>query len=243
MRYAFIVPRKKPNVELISILTHMKQYVYLFLGMTLFIFGISSLVSRSFVEEGEKQILDAQLTDITTDNTQKLDTMESSTATERPVIIMKTSKGDITIELFEDLSPVTTGNILDFARDGLYEGTVFHRVIEDFMIQGGDPLSKDDANRARFGTGGPGFEFEDEFNDQPLVEGSFAMANSGPNTNGSQFFIVTAEETPWLDGAHTNVGRVIGGMDIVGEIGTAPTDARDLPLEDIRIESVEIVRE
>lgn len=220
----------------------MKQYVYLFLGLTLFIFGISSLVSRSFVQEGERQILDAQLTDITR-QTEESPMEQTTPTTERPVITMKTSKGDITIELFADLSPVTAGHILDFAREGLYEGTIFHRVIEDFMIQGGDPLSKDDANRARFGTGGPGFDFEDEFNDQPLVAGSFAMANSGPNTNGSQFFIVTAEETPWLDGAHTNVGRVIGGMDVVEEIGTTPTDARDLPLEDIRIESVEIVRE
>ncbi len=220
----------------------MKQYIYLFLGLTLFVFGISSLVSRTFVQEGERQILDAQFTDITR-QTEKPIMEQSIPTTERPIITMKTSKGDITIELFADLSPVTVGNILDFAREGLYEGTLFHRVIEDFMIQGGDPLSKNDANRARFGTGGPGFEFEDEFNDQPLVSGSFAMANSGPNTNGSQFFIVTAEETPWLDGAHTNVGQVVGGMDIVEEIGTTDTDARDMPLEDIRIESVEIVRE
>jgi peptidyl-prolyl cis-trans isomerase B (cyclophilin B) len=109
------------------------------------------------------------------------------------------------------------------------------------MIQGGDPLSKDVNKKDFWGTGGPGYKFEDEFNDVALVKGSLAMANSGPNTNGSQFFIVTKDFTPWLDGKHTNFGRVTDGMDIVDKIGTVPTDGRDKPLEDVMIESIELV--
>lgn len=111
------------------------------------------------------------------------------------------------------------------------------------MIQGGDPLTKDNAMKARWGTGGPNYQFDDEFNNHKLVRGSLAMANSGPNTNGSQFFIVTAEATPWLDGKHTNFGEVTGGMDVVAKIENVATEGKgsiDRPIEDIIINSIEL---
>lgn len=157
-------------------------------------------------------------------------------------VIMKTNQGDITIELFGEDSPETVNNFLNLAKLGFYDGIKFHRVIKDFMIQSGDPLSCDPAMLARWGTGGPGYAFADEFNDHKLIRGSLAMANSGPNTNGSQFFIVTTESTPWLDGKHTNFGEVVEGMDIVDKIEAAQTDARDVPMTDMVIESIELVK-
>ena len=148
-----------------------------------------------------------------------------------------TDMGDIEIELYGDESPVTVGNFLVLANRGFYNATSFHRVINDFMIQGGDPLSLED-DRTLHGTGGPGYTFADEFNNKPLVEGSFAMANAGPNTNGSQFFIVTAEATPWLDGKHTNFGHVVKGMDVLKNIEAAAVDARSNPLERIAVQTI-----
>jgi peptidyl-prolyl cis-trans isomerase B (cyclophilin B) len=145
---------------------------------------------------------------------------------------MQTNKGTIEIELFDDDAPKTVENFTKLARDGFYDGVIFHRVIPDFMIQGGDPTGT--------GSGGPGYQFEDEFNNNKVVRGALAMANAGPNTNGSQFFIVTAEATPWLDGKHTVFGRVTAGMDVVDEIEQVETDSRDKPHEDIRIESVTV---
>ena len=139
---------------------------------------------------------------------------EQPMAQERQTIVMKTNQGDITFELFNDKSPKTVENFVKLAKDGFYDDTRFHRVIKDFMIQGGDPQSKDVSLAAQWGTGGPGYQFEDEFNDEPLVRGSLAMANSGPNTNGSQFFI-TFVKTPWLDGRHTVFGQVLEGKDVV----------------------------
>jgi len=143
---------------------------------------------------------------------------------------LHTSKGAIEFELFDDDAPKTVENFLKLAREGFYDGVIFHRVIPDFMIQGGDPTGT--------GRGGPGYQFEDEFNDNKVVRGAFAMANAGPNTNGSQFFIVTAEATPWLDGKHTVFGRVTNGMDVVDEIESVDTDANDKPRDEIRIETV-----
>jgi cyclophilin family peptidyl-prolyl cis-trans isomerase len=143
-----------------------------------------------------------------------------------------TNHGAIEFELFDDDAPKTVQNFLDLAGKGFYDGVIFHRVIPDFMIQGGDPTGT--------GTGGPGYTFEDEFNDHPVVRGALAMANAGPNTNGSQFFIVTAEATPWLDGKHTVFGQVTNGMDVVNQISSAATDASDKPLERISIERVEV---
>src|SRR6059036_4160785 len=140
------------------------------------------------------------------------------------------SHGTIRIELFDDDAPATVENFRKLAADGFYDGVIFHRVIKDFMIQGGDPTGT--------GTGGPGYTFEDEFNDHKVERGALAMANAGPNTNGSQFFIVTTDAAPWLDGKHTVFGKVTEGMDIVDKIEAAETDARDKPVDEVRIESV-----
>jgi cyclophilin family peptidyl-prolyl cis-trans isomerase len=145
---------------------------------------------------------------------------------------MQTNQGAIEIELFDDDAPKTVENFKKLANDGFYNGVIFHRVIPDFMIQGGDPTGT--------GSGGPGYTFEDEFNDHKVVRGALAMANAGPNTNGSQFFIVTAEATPWLDGKHTVFGQVTSGMDVVDTIEQAETGAGDKPREEMRIESVSI---
>jgi peptidyl-prolyl cis-trans isomerase B (cyclophilin B) len=145
---------------------------------------------------------------------------------------MHTNHGAIEIELFDDDAPKTVENFRKLADDGFYDGVIFHRVIRDFMIQGGDPTGT--------GTGGPGYSFEDEINDHKIVRGALAMANAGPNTNGSQFFIVTTQEAPWLDGKHTVFGRVTSGMETVDTIESQPTDARDKPVEDAKIERVEL---
>jgi peptidyl-prolyl cis-trans isomerase B (cyclophilin B) len=145
---------------------------------------------------------------------------------------LNTSKGPIAVELFDDDAPKTVENFRTLAGKGFYEGVIFHRVIPDFMIQGGDPTGT--------GSGGPGYTFEDEFNDRKVVRGALAMANAGPNTNGSQFFIVTAEACPWLDGKHTVFGQVSDGMDVVDAISGVDTDASDRPREDVKIESVEL---
>ena len=147
--------------------------------------------------------------------------------------VITTNMGDVTVDLFESLSPITVNNFVSLARDGFYDGLIFHRVIDDFMIQGGDPTGT--------GSGGPGYSFADEFNDEKLVKGSLAMANAGPNTNGSQFFIVTADKTPWLDGKHTNFGFVTEGQEVIDAIAKVEKDARDKPLEDVVIESIAIV--
>jgi peptidyl-prolyl cis-trans isomerase B (cyclophilin B) len=145
---------------------------------------------------------------------------------------MRTNQGDIVLELFDEDAPKTVDNFKQLAGQGFYDGLIFHRVIRDFMIQGGCPLGT--------GTGGPGYTFEDEINDHKIVRGALAMANAGPDTNGSQFFIVTTAEAPWLDGKHTVFGRVVEGMDVVGRIEGARTDARDKPVDEQRIESVSL---
>jgi peptidyl-prolyl cis-trans isomerase B (cyclophilin B) len=144
---------------------------------------------------------------------------------------LHTSRGAVEVELFDDDAPATVDNFTRLSREGFYDGVIFHRVIDDFMIQGGDPTGT--------GSGGPGYTFDDEQNEHRVVRGALAMANSGPNTNGSQFFIVTAEECPWLDGKHTVFGRVVSGMDVVDEISKAPKGERDRPLEPVAIERVE----
>jgi cyclophilin family peptidyl-prolyl cis-trans isomerase len=145
---------------------------------------------------------------------------------------LHTNHGPIEVELFDDDAPKTVENFVKLARDGFYDGVIFHRVIPDFMIQGGDPTGT--------GTGGPGYTFEDEFNDRKVVRGALAMANAGPNTNGSQFFVVTAEATPWLDGKHTVFGQVTNGMDAVDAISNVDTDSSDKPRDEVVIERVEL---
>jgi len=155
--------------------------------------------------------------------------------------IINTNQGNITVEFFNEDSPITVNNFLNLVSDGFYKQTKFHRVIKDFMIQGGDPNSKND-DTFSYGTGSPGYKFADEFNNHKLVAGSLAMANSGPNSNGSQFFIVTAESTPWLDGMHTNFGKVVAGMDVISKIENVETGERDIPVEPIIINSIELVK-
>ena len=148
---------------------------------------------------------------------------------------LHTNHGPIEVELFDEDAPKTVGNFTKLAGEGFYDGVVFHRVIPDFMIQGGDPTGT--------GTGGPGYTFEDEINEHKIVRGALAMANAGPNTNGSQFFIVTADACPWLDGKHTVFGRVTGGMEAVDTISNLPVDSRDKPADDAVIERVELAEE
>jgi len=174
--------------------------------------------------------------DINLDNQKNV---ESTLVEKYKQATLKTNMGDITVEFYGADSPKTVENFLKLTEDGFYNETKFHRIIADFMIQGGDPNSKGD-NTMTWGTGGPGYKFDDEFNSNKLVRGSLAMANSGPNTNGSQFFIVTADATPWLDGHHTNFGYVVAGMDVVEKMESAQTGARDVPVDPIVIESIEL---
>ena len=145
---------------------------------------------------------------------------------------LQTNAGPITVEFFDDDAPKTVENFRKLAGEGFYDGLIFHRVIPDFMIQGGCPQGT--------GTGGPGYQFDDEFNDHKVVRGALAMANAGPNTNGSQFFIVTTPAAPWLDGKHTVFGEVVDGMDAVDAIEKSDTDGRDKPVEPKTIEKVEL---
>ena len=159
-----------------------------------------------------------------------------------PEVVLKTSFGDITLELFIGKAPKTVENFLELAEGGFYDGTRFHRVIPNFMIQSGDPKSKDDSLMPEWGTGGPGYQFKYEINDVKLERVILAMANSGPDTNGSQFFIVTAPETPWLDGKHTAFGRVKSGLDVVLEIEKVKTEGQNRPAEPVTIEKVTVMK-
>ena len=152
------------------------------------------------------------------DNNLEEDNMEESVA------VLETNQGIVKLNLFSEDAPKTVNNFKTLIKDGFYDSLIFHRVIKDFMIQGGDPNGN--------GTGGPGYTFEDEFNSKKMVRGRLAMANSGPNTNGSQFFIVTAEATPWLDGKHTVFGEVVEGMDVVDLIEGTEVGAGDKPVVD-----------
>jgi cyclophilin family peptidyl-prolyl cis-trans isomerase len=145
---------------------------------------------------------------------------------------MTTNHGEIEFELFDEDAPKTVDNFRKLARDGFYDGLTFHRIISDFMIQGGCPQGT--------GMGGPGYTFDDEINQHKVVRGALAMANAGPNTNGSQFFIVTVGQAPWLDGKHTVFGRVTNGMDVVDKLESLPTDGRDRPREDAHIDKLSV---
>ena len=151
---------------------------------------------------------------------------------------LKTNYGSIQIAFLHDKAPKTVANFIALAENGFFDGTKFHRVIEDFMIQGGDPLSKDDAKQDFWGTGGPGYQFGDEINDEKFARGAVAMANSGPDTNGSQFFIITAKETPWLQGKHTIFAKVTGGLDAALAISHVDVGDRDIPKVSVVLERV-----
>lgn len=146
-----------------------------------------------------------------------------------------TNKGVFVAEMFEDKAPLTTKNFIELVEKGFYDGIIFHRVIDGFMIQGGDPTGT--------GMGGPGYKIEDEFGEglKHDDEGILSMANAGPNTGGSQFFITLAP-TPWLNGHHAIFGKVVEGMDVVRLIGVVPTDFRDRPREAVTMEKVEVVK-
>ena len=145
---------------------------------------------------------------------------------------MNTTEGAITFQLFDEDAPKTVENFRKLSSEGFYDGLTFHRVIKDFMIQGGCPQGT--------GTGGPGYTFEDEINQHKVVRGALAMANAGPNTNGSQFFIVTADSCPWLDGKHTVFGQATAGMDVVDGLERVATDDADRPAEPIAIASIDL---
>ena len=145
---------------------------------------------------------------------------------------LHTSEGPIEVELFPDEAPKTVDNFTKLAGEGFYDGLIFHRVIPDFMIQGGCPQGT--------GTGGPGYQFEDEFNEHRVERGALAMANAGPNTNGSQFFIVTTDAAPWLDGKHTVFGKITKGQDVADRISMVDRDAHDKPRTPVTIDRVEI---
>ena len=145
---------------------------------------------------------------------------------------LHTNRGPIKVRFFDEDAPKTVENFRKLAGEGFYDGLIFHRVIKDFMIQGGDPEGT--------GTGGPGYTFEDEINQHKIIRGALAMANAGPNTNGSQFFIVTADAAPWLDGKHTVFGEVIEGMDAVDAIEGTEAGPGDRPSEQQVIERVEL---
>ncbi len=167
-------------------------------------------------------------------NTSK-DVEETNITNSANSAIIHTSMGDIAVDFYREDSPNTVENFEKLASDGFYDGLIFHRVIETFMIQTGDPDGD--------GTGGPGYEFEDEFNDHTMVAGSLAMANSGPNTNGSQFFIITEEEQPHLDGKHTVFGEVTSGLNVAVEISRVAVDENDKPIDKVLIQSIELLQE
>jgi peptidyl-prolyl cis-trans isomerase B (cyclophilin B) len=152
-------------------------------------------------------------------------------------ISIETNFGTIGLELYPDKAPKTVANFIKLSNSNFYDDTKFHRVIKGFMIQGGDPYTKGE-DTSVYGTGGPGYKFADEPNDLPMIRGMIAMANSGPNTNGSQFFIITAVETPWLNGKHTVFGKVISGMEVVDKIENSAVNQNDLPLTPVIINKI-----
>jgi cyclophilin family peptidyl-prolyl cis-trans isomerase len=204
------------------------------------LFGISKLTSPSSqtatTSEGYATTSFTQPSSAATSSA----TMNTPTSSQTTEVVLHTNKGDITLEIFTGQAPITTGNFLKLAKSGFYDGVKFHRVIDGFMIQGGDPLTKDDAQAARWGTGGPGYTIQDEFA-QGLsnVRGTISMANAGPNTGGSQFFINTTDNV-FLDGKHAVFGRVTAGMEVVDAISKVKTAAADRPVEAVVIKSVEV---
>jgi len=197
-------------------------YIVIIVVITLLI-GFASNSNKSENKNTEVKIIDKK---VMNENTKKN-------------ITMQTSMGNIEIELYADEAPKTVENFLKLASEGFYENTKFHRVIKGFMIQGGDPYTKGE-DVSVYGTGGPGYKFEDEPNNLPMTRGMLAMANSGPNTNGSQFFIITAAETPWLIGKHTVFGKVISGMDVVEAIDATKTNGApyDRPLVPVIVNKI-----
>ncbi len=208
------------------------KYIFGFVILVTIVLGGYLFVSNQSKSETKKETADITA-NIKKENTNTMtDTKNITKAT------LKTNQGDITIEFYTDDAPKTVANFIKLAKEGFYDGVKFHRVIKDFMIQGGDPLSKDDTKMALWGTGGPGYQFEDEIHsNNKNNEYTISMANAGPNTNGSQFFINTNDNN-FLDTKHTVFGRVISGMEVVDKIESTQTGAQDRPLEPMIIESI-----
>jgi cyclophilin family peptidyl-prolyl cis-trans isomerase len=202
---------------------------------------LGTLVIFLFGNKQTEQLIENSVPEVKTEvnnleNNQELNNMEE----QKQIVTLKTNQGDIKLELFIEQTPKTAGNFIKLASENFYDGVRFHRVIKGFMIQGGDPLSKDVANKMVWGTGDPGYKFADEFAPGlSNVRGTISMANSGPNTNGSQFFINTADNV-FLDGRHAVFGKVIEGMDVVDKIESTPKGERDIPVSDMIINDVEI---
>jgi peptidylprolyl isomerase len=218
--------------------------------MLLVLLGLSKLTDKTTEPSPEPETVSNE--DVTPPTESKPeDTTNETTMNEQQEntnVVLKTNKGDITIELFTKDSPITAGNFLKLAKDDFYDGVKFHRVIDGFMIQGGDPNSKDDSKKAAWGTGGPGYAIEDEFiKGLSNVRGTIAMANSGPNSGGSQFFINLVDNTNLdfdkqpLTSRHPVFGKVISGMDVVDAIGKVQTGDRDVPVEPVVIKDIEVL--
>lgn len=205
----------------------MKKNIFIRVIGLLLIFAICGCEQKEISGDNMKTAKDGVLTG------------QENLYTKYKTALIKTNYGDITVEFYGDDSPVTVNNFLNLAKSGFYNNTKFHRVIKDFMIQAGDPNSRD-KDISTYGQGGPGYIFMDEINQHKLVRGSLAMANAGPGTNGSQFFIVTKTSTPWLDGKHTNFGQVTSGMAVVDKIENAPVGLNDRPVSDVIIEGIEL---
>lgn len=209
--------------------------------MILIVIAVIIIVFVVWASGSEKTLQQAEQTPIVTEPTATTTaTLETNSIKTMTTATVTTNKGVITLELFADKAPKTVENFVKLSNEGFYNGTRFHRVIKDFMIQGGDPLSKDVSMQSRWGTGGPGYQFADEIHaENRNVIGTISMANSGPNTNGSQFFINTANNN-FLDTKHTVFGRVAAGMDVVTAIENTKTMPGDRPVEDMIIEKIEI---
>jgi len=221
-----------------------KTIITLFIMIIAIIIGIgliSYLTNNNPEDNTNNQVPGGPVAVLETTNlNQNINMPENISSTTTTQAIIKTNLGNITIQFYNEDAPKTVANFVKLASTGFYNGIKFHRVIKDFMIQAGDPLTKDNTLKDRWGTGGPGYQFADEINNRKLVKGSLAMANSGPDTNGSQFFIVTTASTPWLDGKHTNFGQVIEGQNIIDLIANTQTAELDRPVNDIIINSIEL---
>lgn len=215
--------------------------------MLFILLGLSKLGNSPAPKEDVPEVAPTEESVQADDAALKADQMPMDNPQGNTTVVMKTNKGDITIELFTRDMPITAGNFLKLAKENFYDGVKFHRVIDGFMIQAGDPNSKDDTKMSMWGTGGPGYAIADEFVDgYSNVRGTIAMANAGPNSGGSQFFINLVDNTnldwnkPPEMSKHPVFGKITSGMDIVDAIGKTPTGPRDVPVDPVIIQDIEV---
>lgn len=215
----------------------MKKNILKILGVILLIIIIILIVPKSSKNKDDNRLGNYINNSIIENNNDKKD-MDNNLDKENNIVVLHTNLGDISFELSKD-KPLTTNNFIKLAKEGFYNGVKFHRIIKDFMIQTGDPLSKDDMKESLWGTGGPGYKFNDELKgDEKYIIGTVAMANSGPNTNGSQFFIMTSNTQ--LSPDYTVFGKVISGIGVAMKIQEVKTDMNDRPITPIIINSLEL---